>query len=96
MTMSRRRIAALATTAALAFGACSGGATWTDPRPHRRPLQAPRRRRPPSRFTITWYHIQNNDPGLSLWKALADEYTAAHPNVTIDIQVNENERSRPS
>jgi raffinose/stachyose/melibiose transport system substrate-binding protein len=41
--------------------------------------------------TITWYHIQNNDPGLSLWKALADEYTAAHPNVTIDIQVNENE-----
>jgi raffinose/stachyose/melibiose transport system substrate-binding protein len=41
--------------------------------------------------TITWYHIQNNDPGLSLWKSLADEYTAAHPNVTIDIQVNENE-----
>jgi raffinose/stachyose/melibiose transport system substrate-binding protein len=41
--------------------------------------------------TITWYHIQNNDPGLSLWKALADEYTAEHPNVTIDIQVNENE-----
>ncbi len=41
--------------------------------------------------TITWYHIQNNDPGLSLWQELADEYTAAHPNVTIDIQVNENE-----
>ena len=41
--------------------------------------------------TITWYHIQNNDPGLSLWKKLADEYTAEHPNVTIDIQVNENE-----
>jgi raffinose/stachyose/melibiose transport system substrate-binding protein len=41
--------------------------------------------------TITWYHIQNNDPGLSLWKDLADEYMAAHPNVTIDIQVNENE-----
>ena len=41
--------------------------------------------------TITWYHIQNNDPGLSLWKELADEYTAEHPNVTIDIQVNENE-----
>ena len=41
--------------------------------------------------TITWYHIQNNDPGLSLWQDLADEYTAEHPNVTIDIQVNENE-----
>ncbi|MGP1675200.1 MAG: extracellular solute-binding protein, partial [Candidatus Limnocylindrales bacterium] len=40
---------------------------------------------------MTWYHIQNSDPGLSLWQDLADEYTAAHPNVTIDIQVNENE-----
>jgi raffinose/stachyose/melibiose transport system substrate-binding protein len=41
--------------------------------------------------TITWYHIQNNDPGLGLWQALADEYMAANPNVKIDIQVNENE-----
>ena len=66
------------------------------PRPRRRPLRPP----PPHRaqpsqaaepVTITWYHIQNNDPGLSLWKDLADEYMAAHPNVTIDIQVNENE-----
>ena len=28
---------------------------------------------------------------MSLWQDLADEYTAAHPNVTIDIQVLENE-----
>jgi raffinose/stachyose/melibiose transport system substrate-binding protein len=41
--------------------------------------------------TIHWYHIQNNDPGKSLWQALADEYHAAHPNVTIDITVLENE-----
>jgi raffinose/stachyose/melibiose transport system substrate-binding protein len=46
---------------------------------------------PAEPVTITWYHIQNNDPGLSLWQELADEYTAANPNVTIDIQVNENE-----
>jgi raffinose/stachyose/melibiose transport system substrate-binding protein len=40
---------------------------------------------------IDWYHIQNNDPGKSLWQALADEYHAAHPNVTINLNVNENE-----
>jgi raffinose/stachyose/melibiose transport system substrate-binding protein len=41
--------------------------------------------------TINWYHIQNNDPGKSMWQTLADEYTAAHKNVTINITVLENE-----
>jgi raffinose/stachyose/melibiose transport system substrate-binding protein len=41
--------------------------------------------------TISWWHIQNNDPGLSDWQAMADEYMAMHPNVTIDINVLENE-----
>jgi len=41
--------------------------------------------------TIEWWHIQNNDPGLSLWQAVADEFMAEHPNVTIDITVQENE-----
>ena len=41
--------------------------------------------------TIEWYHIQNNDPGKSLWQELADEYTAENPNVTINITVLENE-----
>lgn len=41
--------------------------------------------------TIEWWHIQNNDPGLSLWEDIADEFTADHPNVTIDITVYENE-----
>jgi raffinose/stachyose/melibiose transport system substrate-binding protein len=41
--------------------------------------------------TIEWWHIQNNDPGLSLWQAVADEFMAANPNVTIDITVQENE-----
>jgi raffinose/stachyose/melibiose transport system substrate-binding protein len=40
---------------------------------------------------IEWWHISNNDPGLSLWQAVADEYMAEHPNVTIDITVYENE-----
>jgi raffinose/stachyose/melibiose transport system substrate-binding protein len=41
--------------------------------------------------TIDWYHIQNNDPGKSLWQSLADAYMEAHPNVTINITVLENE-----
>jgi raffinose/stachyose/melibiose transport system substrate-binding protein len=40
---------------------------------------------------IEWWHINNNDPGLSLWQDVADEYMAAHPNVKIDITVYENE-----
>ena len=41
--------------------------------------------------TIEWWHIQNADPGLSLWKAVANEYMADHPNVKIKITVQENE-----
>jgi raffinose/stachyose/melibiose transport system substrate-binding protein len=41
--------------------------------------------------TIEWWHIQNNDPGLTLWQDVADEFMADHPNVTIDITVYENE-----
>ena len=41
--------------------------------------------------TVEWWHIQNSDPGLTLWKTVADEFMADHPNVTIDITVQENE-----
>ena len=41
--------------------------------------------------TIEWWHIQNNDPGLSLWQAVADEFMADNPHITIDITVQENE-----
>jgi raffinose/stachyose/melibiose transport system substrate-binding protein len=81
---------------ALVISACSSGAspsTSASTAPSTGPSSAATSE--PSKaaeaVTITWYHIQNNDPGLSLWKKLADEYTAAHPNVKIDIQVNENE-----
>jgi raffinose/stachyose/melibiose transport system substrate-binding protein len=75
----------------LLVSACTSGGASTAPSttPTGAPSIGPSQAAEP--VTITWYHIQNNDPGLSLWKALADEYTAAHPNVTIDIQVNENE-----
>lgn len=40
---------------------------------------------------IDWWHIQTNDPGLSLNQAIADEYMAQNPNVKINITVLENE-----
>ena len=41
--------------------------------------------------TITWWHITTKDPGLTDWQTMADDYMAAHPNVTIEITVLENE-----
>lgn len=86
-----RRTLGLLGALALTFSACSGGASSAPSgvTPSTPASVAPTEAAKP--VTITWYHIQNNDPGLSLWKALAAEYTKAHPNVTIDIQVNENE-----
>lgn len=91
-----RRAMTLMGVAAILVGACTSGSSPT-PSPTAAPPEsaapsptaAPSP--PPAAVEITWYHIQNSDPGLSLWKALADEYMAAHPNVKIDIQVNENE-----
>ena len=44
-----------------------------------------------TKVTINWWHISTKDPGLSLWQKFANEYMAAHPNVTINITVLENE-----
>ena len=41
--------------------------------------------------TIDWWHIATGDPGKADFKAIADAYTAAHPNVKINITVTENE-----
>ena len=95
--MTHRRLAALLAVFAIVLAACSGGGAATSAPTTAPGSEAPAASAPPASeaagepVTITWYHIQNNDPGLSLWKDLADEYMAAHPNVTIDIQVNENE-----
>ena len=40
---------------------------------------------------IEWWHIDTNDPGLSLRQEVADEYMAEHPDVNINITVLENE-----
>ena len=41
--------------------------------------------------TIDWWHITTGEPGKTDFQAIADAYTAAHPNVKINITVLENE-----
>lgn len=41
--------------------------------------------------TIRWWHITTAENQKAVWQKLADEYMAAHPNVTIEITVLENE-----
>ena len=41
--------------------------------------------------TVTWWHISTAEEHKNLWQSMADEYMALHPNVTIEIQVLENE-----
>ncbi|MFG1914799.1 extracellular solute-binding protein [Micromonospora sp. NPDC048898] len=76
--LSRRTLLGLAGAGAGAYllSACSGDDKSSDP-------NAPQ--------TINWWHIQNTDPLLPVWAAMANEYKAAHTNVTFDIQPLENE-----
>ena len=45
----------------------------------------------PAKVTINWWHISTDEKFKAIWQKLADDYTAAHPNVTIVITVLENE-----
>ena len=92
--MSRRGAAIVFATAAVVFAACSSGGASSAPSSGASAAPtsvAPSTAPSAAAVEIDWYHIQNNDPGLSLWQALADEYMAAHPNVKINVNVNENE-----
>ena len=96
-----QRIAVLLATAAIVLAACSSGGGTSAPSAAAASEAAPSAgaasEAPASAasggepVTIDWWHIQNNDPGKALWQTMADEYTAAHPNVKINITVLENE-----
>jgi raffinose/stachyose/melibiose transport system substrate-binding protein len=40
---------------------------------------------------ITWWHINTNAPEGEYWQKVADDYMAAHENVTIEITILENQ-----
>ncbi|MGH3389329.1 MAG: extracellular solute-binding protein, partial [Actinomadura sp.] len=70
-----RRSMTLCAAAALALSGCGGGSESDQAGPK----------------TIEWWHIQNTDPMRPVWDALAKEYSAAHPGITIKITALENE-----
>ena len=99
---SRARLAVLLTTASIALAACSGGGATpaaSSAAPSAAGPSAASSAAPSTAstepVTINWWHIQNNDPGKSLWQTMADEYHTAHPNVTIKITVLENDTFKP-
>ena len=90
---SRHRIAALVATASVALAACSGGSSPA-PSAGAPSAAAPSAAAPsaaaPSQaagapVTVDWWHITTGNPGKADFQAIADAYTAAHPNVTIKI-----------
>jgi raffinose/stachyose/melibiose transport system substrate-binding protein len=97
---SRWRLLGVMGVMALVFSACSGGGATTAPSaasvaPSEAASVAPTESAAPSEaaapVTIEWWHISKDDPGKTLFKNIADAYMAAHPNVTINITVLENE-----
>jgi raffinose/stachyose/melibiose transport system substrate-binding protein len=87
--------------ASMLLTACGGAATQApaEPAATEAPAQPAATEAPaepaateaPAKVTVTWWHISTKDPGLSDWQKMADDYMAAHPNVTIEITVLENE-----
>ena len=90
-----RRTLGLLGVLALAISACSsGGSASSAPAsaaPSAAPPSAAASAAPSSAaaepVTIDWWHIATGDPGKADFQAIADAYTAAHPNVKINITV---------
>ena len=41
--------------------------------------------------TIKWLHLEANPDNVAVWRQIADDYQAAHPGVTIEMQFLENQ-----
>jgi raffinose/stachyose/melibiose transport system substrate-binding protein len=77
MAMKRRTGAVLALLATIALlAACSGAASNNST---------------DGNVTLTWWHNGTADPLLGYWQKVADDFHAAHPNVTIKISAVQNE-----
>jgi raffinose/stachyose/melibiose transport system substrate-binding protein len=96
---SQPRIGGLIAVLAIVLSACSSSATPSPTEaPAATPAPAASSMAPASPsaaaaepVTIEWWHITTADPGKTDFQNIADAYTAAHPNVTINITVLENE-----
>ena len=93
--------------AAFALSACAPATPTAAPQPTQapaaqptqapaKPTEAPKPTAVPQptaapKVKIAWWHITTADNQKAVWQKLADEYMKAHPNVTIEITVLENE-----
>ena len=88
MAMIRARSAVvLGVGVAMLLAACSGQADDPD-------TDAPPAGGDDEAVTLTWWHNGNNEPMLSFWQGVADDFTADNPNVTIEIEAIQNEDLR--
>ena len=90
------RLSVLGVLLAVVVGACSPAATPTAaptavPATAVPATAAPQPTAAPAKVTIHWWHISTVADQKALFQKRADEYQAAHPNVTIEITVLENE-----
>jgi len=92
--MSRKiyTLLSLALIVSFALAACAPATEAPAATPAPAATEAPVATEAPAEpVTITWWHISTAENHKALWQKLADEYTAAHPNVTVEITVLENE-----
>lgn len=78
-------IAALAASSALLLAACTSG----DDTPASTTSASGGSGDEP--VTITWWHNATADPALTFWQTVADEFEAANPNVTVEVEGIQNE-----
>lgn len=71
-------LTAIVTATALVAAACSGGGGSTT--------------NADGSVTLTWWHNGSSEPLKSLWQQVADDYHAAHPNVSFKVEPIQNEQ----
>jgi raffinose/stachyose/melibiose transport system substrate-binding protein len=76
----KARFGLIAALVALAAAACSSGGSPTSNANSNAPQ------------TITWWHNGTAAPLLGIWQQVANDYHAAHPNVTIKVDPIQNEQ----
>ncbi len=66
----------------IALSGCGGGGSSNDGSSSNKPVK------------LTWWHNANQNPGRDFWAKVANEYHAAHPNVTVNVVAIQNEQLR--
>jgi raffinose/stachyose/melibiose transport system substrate-binding protein len=87
---TRWRLAGLLSVVALLSSACSSSAPPSPTTPAATQAGATAAAAA-AKVSIEWWHITTSDPGKTVFQGIADAYTAAHPNVKINITILENE-----